>query len=168
MGDIGQLMLFKAPNLREEGKTAMVRFPDIFVSGFSCLAKTKLNMHSAKNKSCIQRGDCSAQTTVTYQGVRNFMKRARPLWTCLENLVSLDELGEDMAISDAEYILQDMGKEQFQAAALDVECAEYGSWPVRKRKFFSMLDGISPRNKALHFHVDIVSQPASSSSLHRH
>ena len=147
MGDIGDCMQFKAPNVRAGGRPTLVPFPDGWTCGFSCLSKTPLNKKRKSNKACIQNRDMEQQTTETYYKCRDFMCRARPTWSFLENVTNLDEVDEDMECSDGEWILQDLRSENFAVVDMNLNSAAHGSWPCRSRKTFIALDGNTAQNR---------------------
>ena len=150
-GDLADLAKFKAQDVRT-GRLERVPFASGFTCGFSCLSKTKLNRNSAQNKKCIQLGDMDESTTVTYYGAKDWMVRSRPKLTILENLTELSDVdnpADPDDKSDCEFIIKDMSASNFAALDIDIDAHDHGSWPVRVRKLFCILDGDTVGNRMI-------------------
>ena len=102
------------------GKMQSVPRSKCFAGGFSCRSRSPLNIHAAEFLGCIQNKSKKASTAITYDALSQHAFRHGYDLIILENLKSLDQKGDQLAMTDSQYILQDRA------------CAHVG---VRRRRY---------------------------------
>ena len=109
-GDVGDISKVSCTDTRT-GSRVKVPFVNFFWAGFSCKSRARNTPpQSKKHVNCLQRKDLDAETSYTFFGVMDYVERARPRWVVLENVVGLLQRDDKLAISDADFALQENKK----------------------------------------------------------
>lgn len=98
-----------------------------FGGGFSCKGNSKQNSNRKANKGCVQRGDTSSG--VTFEAMRQWIIKARPKITWLENVPELcQQVDQEIFTfaSDAEYIRECFESHDFTVITVVINCRNYG------------------------------------------
>lgn len=123
-------------NTKETGRLIIMPGVHIYIAGFVCRARSRLNGKSHQNKGCVEAG--TASTGRSFKAVIDYVVKHRPRAVVLENLETLLETAEDGSC-DGDYIirfLQDLG---YKARAFCIDARLYGSVPRRDRVFWVAL-----------------------------
>ena len=107
---------------------------DLYIAGFVCKARSRLNSKASQNKGCVQAG--AASTGKSFRSVAEYIKKHRPAGVVLENLQTLLESGEEGALPDSDYITQFLQCLGYLAQAFFMDARSYGSIPRRERVFW--------------------------------
>lgn len=145
--DLANLKEPRAHNIRSDSRE-LIKYANGFAAGFSCLSKTPLNSKRATTVFCLQDPASTESTTITYRLSKAWLVKARPSIAILENLATLDQkdVHDVDAISDGEYIINDLRAADFAVIAMNLDVRDYGSWPKRIRKHFIVMAGNNDAN----------------------
>jgi site-specific DNA-cytosine methylase len=145
--DLANLKESRAKNIRS-GSRELVKYANGFAVGFSCLSKTPLNSKRSTTTFCLQDPSSTESTTVTYRLSKAWLVKTRPKFAILENLATLDQkdVHDVDAVSDGEFIINDLRSADFAVIAINLNVKDYGSWPKRIRKHFIVMAGNTNAN----------------------
>lgn len=133
--------------------------PGIFIAGFVCKARSKLNPKSAGNLGCIQKE--SESTGVSFSLVAAYVKAHRPTCVVLENVIPLAQIVPETGISDAKFIVQFFERAGYVCFNYKVEAQDHGSLPRRARLYWvAIKDGTQDMGR-------MIQEVLDATSLHR-
>ena len=107
------------------GEMKLVPDADIFIAGFPCQLKSKLNKNSKDNKHCIK--EKTGTTGEGFESIRMFIEKNRPRLVILENVPEVANHGEGKYMADA------FTNAGYIICHLNVDATDYGSVVARKR-----------------------------------
>jgi site-specific DNA-cytosine methylase len=132
--DTSHLGLDFAPTaLGLTGKFCKLTRVMIYVAGFVCKARSKLNSSRHLNVGCVQAG--SQKTGKSFSEVGDYVEKQRPPACVLENVPDLGQASEGM-VSDSDYIVQWFQARNYSCAAIRIEASEFGSVARRERDYY--------------------------------
>lgn len=137
MEDMASLADARATNLLTK-KQEYVPHAMMFVCGFSCTSRSRLNQHSSANRGCVQRNEGASGQT--FGKCLEYISNSRPWISILENVVELTETDENVTTSDEDWILESFTKLGFLAYSYRVNSVDFGSVCERNRLYFLVLD----------------------------
>lgn len=137
--DVGHLAQTRAYDAKSSGASP-VPYVDVFMAGFSCTSRSKLNRSRSSNIHCVQNS--SGATGHTFDSTFAYVRKYRPSAVLLENVVDLLE-ESDSHMSDAAYIKDQLVSIEYETTYEIIEASEHGSPAVRKRIYFFALDSHS-------------------------
>ena len=114
-------------------KLAKVESASLFVAGFVCKARSRLNASSSQNVGCVQAA--SASTGKSFKSVADYITKHRPLAFTLENLVTLNQV-TDLGVSDTDWIIDYFAAHGYSVRAFSIEACEHGSSCRRERNYW--------------------------------
>ena len=84
-----------------------------------------------------RNGDANAATAVTYHACARivFAPESNYQFALLENVVGLGQKPSGAALSDAEWIVDEFGRNGWACAEVELEASEFGSSALRLRKY---------------------------------
>jgi len=114
-----------------------VRVPlvDVFLCGFSCKSRTSMSSRASQNINCVQKQDTDTETGYTFDKCFRYICKASPSWILLENVRALTHISDESAISDAEWICQQLRQIGYVVEIFVFDCLNYGSIQSRIRLY---------------------------------
>ncbi len=131
--DMEHLALISAKN-DVTGLMTPVPFVHVFIGGFVCVDRSKLNVRRAQKKHCVQEG--KGKTGSSFAMVHEYLLGCRPWVFILENVTDLGAKTDDKAQSDMEFIVSECRELAYDVKVLTINAQEYGSVAVRTRHFY--------------------------------
>lgn len=143
------------PTLGESGsRMVQLDAPDVFIAGFVCKARSRLNVNASSARGCVQHGTHS--TGASFSMVSAYVSKRRPGLVILENVPDLDA-PTDSGISDAQYVQDCLTSVGYVCTRFVLEARNYGSFPRRERIFWVAVAHPKPSTLA-HDHMDCCMQ----------
>jgi site-specific DNA-cytosine methylase len=114
-------------------KLLKVEGGDLFIAGFVCKTRCKLNPKRNTNLQCVQAGE--EKTGESWQHVSGYIKKHVPKAFILENVYELQD-SEDGTQSDCDFIIAWATELNYVCRAFRVDARLYGSLPRRDRLYW--------------------------------
>lgn len=131
--DMDHLSLVAAHN-DVTGQMAPVPFVHLFIGGFVCVDRSKLNVRRQQHKNCVQDG--TGKTGSSFAMLYRYLDKCRPWAFILENVTDLGAKSDDKDQSDVEFIISTCREIGYEVKALTISAQEYGSVALRTRHFY--------------------------------
>ena len=133
--DVAHLTRVEAVNLKTENEEPIVDVA-IFVSGFSCVSRSKQRKGHEKFVDCIQK-EMACPTADTFWASFNYIKTSKPKIAILECVMGLlESKSAGQGCSDADFIVKKLEDEGYWARWYEVEALRFGSIQRRNRLYF--------------------------------
>lgn len=130
-GDTAVLSQTRAPTVA--GDVAIVKHASIYVAGFTCTSRSKLNVNRARNIGCVQKGE--DKSGESFRTVAGYIDTSRPDVTLLENVVDMAQETES-GESDASWIATWLEQRGYTVAWRVVRAQDHGSYATRNRIYW--------------------------------
>ena len=131
--DMEHLSLVSAKN-DVTGSVTPIPFVHLFIGGFVCVDRSKLNVRRRQNKNCVQDG--TGKTGSSFAMVYDYLKQCKPWVFILENVTDLGAKSDDKDQSDLEFIVASCKDIGYEVKVLTVNARDYGPVAVRTRHFY--------------------------------
>jgi site-specific DNA-cytosine methylase len=149
--DMAELGKTRAVNMLTN-KMELVPPVDLFLAGFVCVDRSKLNRNRANNINCVQ--DNSGKTGTSFHICASYIETNLPPAILLENVPDLQNKKPGHDDSDMDFILDWLRSRKYAASASVYDARDHGSIQARERLWFrAFLGDVDNEQKLNHCHA---------------
>jgi site-specific DNA-cytosine methylase len=106
---------------------------DVWIGGFSCKDKSKLNVNRGQHSSCVQDG--TGTTGSTFKFACDYLRANRPQAIVLENVPELANKAKGSEASDLDWVLAQLKEIGYCVSAHIYQACDHGSLAERSRVY---------------------------------
>ena len=115
------------------GQMATVPWVRLFMAGFSCIDRSKLNRNASKNRGCVKAG--TGSTGSSWAAIASYITKVGPDMIVLENVKDLLDKDGDQH-SDADHIDDLLKQQKSRYSRQVISARDYGSAARRVRLYW--------------------------------